>query len=589
MSESMTHRDLLLQTIANANPKGFPALIKSNSVLYQWVMQQQHLLSTASFNETIWCLVNQCSPPRCKCGAARNFATYTLGYRAYCNNKCSVRFQEHSARIKQVWSDQNKLDAMVKKRTQTVIDRYGVDNVAKCPQVQEKIKKTNFERYGNEIAICSDQVVDCIKQTNLERYGVEWPFQSLEISKKAQESFRERYPNLPDQMALARAAYVNQHGANPFAVESVKNKIKQTRQEKYGYMHAQQHHLPDHVIEILEDLEKFKTQLAGLTLAEAAIKLGVNPTTVARRAMSYNCRDIFSQATRSKWEYQIQQLLNQLGLVEGVDYVRGDRTILKGKELDFYFPTLKVAIEVGSLFWHSELNAERGSYYHYNKWKTCREQNVDLYQYWDFELSNKWNVIESKIKYMISSTPNIIGARKINTIAPVEIEQERQFLEQYHLQGFSGDRSWALGAWYNEQLVAVMCLAKRSHSIEVVRFATDLAASYPGLFSKMLINSLKQLGIADSQVTSFSDNRHSAGRVYASSGFQLLRESRPSYAYTRNYHALEHKKKFTKQKIAKKFDVETADKTEWLLMQELGYDRIWDAGKLLWSKHVGIK
>lgn len=39
-----------------------------------------------------------------------------------------------------------------------------------------------------------------------------------------------------------------------------------------------------------------------------------------------------------------------------------------------------------------------------------------------------------------------------------------------------------------------------------------------------------------------------------------------------------------KSKIAKKFGVDITGKTEWELMQQLGYDRIWDSGKIKWVK-----
>lgn len=262
----MNQRDSLVQIVAAANPKSYAALVKSDPLVYKWLIEQKQLLNTANINETIWCIVNQCSPPLCKCGAPRQFNTYRLGYRVYCHSKCSARRQDHSARIKEVWQDQYKLEAMLEKKTQTNINRYGVDNAAKNSQVQEKIKQTNINRYGTATAINASCVVERIKKTNLEKYGVEWPFQSPEIMQKAHQSFKDNHPHVSDQMALARAAYVKKHGVNPFATEKVKQKIKITRQEKYGYLHYQQHHLPSYVIDILEDVDQFKSQLAGLTL-----------------------------------------------------------------------------------------------------------------------------------------------------------------------------------------------------------------------------------------------------------------------------------------------------------------------------------
>jgi hypothetical protein len=44
-----------------------------------------------------------------------------------------------------------------------------------------------------------------------------------------------------------------------------------------------------------------------------------------------------------------------------------------------------------------------------------------------------------------------------------------------------------------------------------------------------------------------------------------------------------------KGKLAKKFGLDSkyvATNTEWKIMQDLGYDRLWDAGKKIWSRMV---
>ena len=198
---------------------------------------------------------------------------------------------------------------------------------------------------------------------------------------------------------------------------------------------------------ILETKELFVQEVTGLTLAEASIKLGVDEATIARRCNMYNCREIMSISTRSKWEFKLTEFLLNLGLIEGVDFIRGNKQLLAGKELDFYFPNYNFAIEVGSLFWHSELNANRGKQYHYEKWQMCKEQGIDLLQYWDYELANSWHIVENKIKYMLGLIKLSVGARKITKIATVPLSDEKQFMLHNHIQGFSGDRKISLGAY----------------------------------------------------------------------------------------------------------------------------------------------
>jgi len=72
--------------------------------------------------------------PLCTCGKPTTFNKNWLeGYRPYCSSACSLR------------SDQTK-----DKRKATIIEKYGVDNVAKNEQIKARTKETNLERYGHE-------------------------------------------------------------------------------------------------------------------------------------------------------------------------------------------------------------------------------------------------------------------------------------------------------------------------------------------------------------------------------------------------------------------------------------------------------
>ena len=584
MQNISTLKHQLLSLIQNKNSKGYARLVSTRPILLEYVLSQKDLLQTHSIAETLWCIVNDQSPPLCKCGGTRIFNTFVLGYRLYCKKTCTAKRQSQSEKISTFWKENpDKLENMIRKRDQTNLEKYGYTNAAKSIEVQEKTTKTNLERYGAVSPLQSPEVQNKIKKTTVERYGVNYPFQSTDIQKKAAETFNRNHPDVIDKMELARQRFIQIHGVNPFAVPEIKEKIRESRLKKYGYVHALQNHLSSEIIDILENKNKFIYEVSSLTLAEAAEKLGVNPTTIARRAISYDCKDIFVKSSRSKWEFKIKNFLLTLGLIEGIDFITGDRQILNGKELDFYFPKISAAVEVGSVFWHSELSAGRGYNYHFNKWKDCIDKNINLYQYWDYELEHKWEVIASKITYLFKKVTVIIGARKIKDFRIVPIKEERLFLEFNHLQGYTGDRKKTFGAYQDNKLMAIMSLATRANGIEIVRYATQLSANYPGLFSKLLKYSLTQLNATNSDVFSFSDNRHSSGNVYKQTGFELIKESAPTYYYTKNYHLTENKKKFTKQKIQDKFKIDITGKTEWQLMQDLGYDRIWDAGKKLWK------
>lgn len=581
MTDLKTH---LTELFKNKNPKSYVRMISSNQVLMGEIYQTQQTMQADSVMETIWCILNNTVPQMCACGKKKQFDTFVKGYRQYCNMQCPARKADHSRKISEVWKDSQKLADMTAKRKRTCLTKYGFENAAQSELVKQKTIATNLVKYGAPTPLESQIVQDKIKQRMVDAYGVEYPFQSEEIRKKSEETFSKNHPDVPDKMSIARAAFINEHQANPFALKHIQEKLKETRLKKYGYAHALQSHLSAEVIAVLENRQLFIDALRGLTLAEASVQLGVNPTTVARRAKLHDCREIFSVSGRSKWEFIVRNFLLELGLAEGIDFVQSDRSVLQGKELDFYFPKIKAALEVGSVFWHSEINAGRGEQYHYNKWKLCTDAGISLLQYWDYELENSWDVIASKIRYLFKKIPKTVGARLVKDFATVPLSAERDFLNKFHIQKFSGDRTATYGAYCDGVLVAVMALATRRHGVEIVRYATDLTSSYPGLFSKLLKFSLTAMGVSATTVFSYSDNRHSSGTMYKISGFGFCRNTDPTYLYTRDYHIMEHKKRYTKQKIKNKFGVDITNRTEWQLMQELGYDRIWDAGKILWKK-----
>lgn len=93
---------------------------------------------------------------------------------------------------------------------ETSIKKYGVDNPAKSPQVQAKMKSTNLERYGSENYFSSEagismlkaewanetkatQRIESIRKANQEKYGCH-PAQVPEIhSKKMKTAFSSKW------------------------------------------------------------------------------------------------------------------------------------------------------------------------------------------------------------------------------------------------------------------------------------------------------------------------------------------------------------------------------------------------------------
>jgi hypothetical protein len=103
----------------------------------------------------------------------------------------------------------------------TLLEKYGVDNISKIPGVQDKIKRLSIEKYGVASPSQSQSAKDKRKKSCLERYGCEYSTQSDVMKQHTRKTCLEKY-----------------------GVESIQNykpfrdSVEQTMLEKYGAKNA---------------------------------------------------------------------------------------------------------------------------------------------------------------------------------------------------------------------------------------------------------------------------------------------------------------------------------------------------------------
>lgn len=273
-----------------------------------------------------------------------------------------------------------------------------------------------------------------------------------------------------------------------------------------------------------------------------------------------------------------------------VDFIQGikicnSRNIISPFELDIYLPNNNVAIEYNGLYWHSE---SMGKYndYHLNKWNKCREKNIHLIQIFSDEWLNKEDIVKSRILNILKQTPNKIYARKCEIKEIIDIKIKNQFLNNNHIQGEDKSKI-KIGLYYENNLVSVMtfgiprkAIGKSKNSInneyELVRFCNILNTNVIGGASRLLKYFIKKY--SPNKIYSFADNRWSDinNNVYKNLGFTLTSISPPGYWYTKDFLNRLHRYNFNKNKLIENGN--DKNKTEFEIMDELGYHRIWDCG-----------
>lgn len=291
------------------------------------------------------------------------------------------------------------------------------------------------------------------------------------------------------------------------------------------------------------------------------------------------CPKCFPTTKNNKIETFITEFLDS----KNIEYITNTRKIIS-KELDIFIPKYNLAIEVNGLYWHGELNGKDKNY-HLNKTQECDQKNIRLLQIFEDEIINTPDIVLSKLSNILGLITNKIYARKCS-IRIVDTNTKKSFLNKNHIQGDTRD-TIRIGLYHGDELVSLMTLSKRkitrgNPTWEIVRFCSKTNLQVVGGFSKLFKFFIKNYN--PEQIITFADLRWSnykqINTVYNNNGFQYVSHTKPSYwyFYRSNNDKKYHRFSFRKDVLVKAgFD---PNKTEWEIMQERGFDRIWDCGNL---------
>lgn len=384
VQQGKNYREIIQYLVDTNSPKRYAQIFQRYETLSDEITTYGSQYQITYFMEALYCYLHQCRPKRCDiCNDHAVFATVVDGYRKLCKKQSCFNANQ-SSKITKVWAENpDKKQQMVETLKATCQERYGVSSALQVPEVQAKIAKTNIERYGAANPLESDVIKEKIRQTNLLKYGVEYHLQSPEIQAKCHESFHQNHPDIPDRMYLARKAFEDaNNGLNPFQVESVKKTIKATLQQKYGCSHPRQQHLSPETLAITRDEAQFREFVKGKSTNKVAHELKMGTAAIRAIALKYNCQELLSGTSRSNYEYKVQSIFDELNL----QVTSNNRLIIKPLELDFYLPSHKFAIDVGSVYWHSSgpiNNRKNADKIHSEKYERCQALGINVLQLFD--------------------------------------------------------------------------------------------------------------------------------------------------------------------------------------------------------------
>jgi hypothetical protein len=443
-------------------------------------------------------------------------------------------------------------------------------------------EKTFKQKYGKH-PMQTERGYENFKQSLKEKYGVEYTMQRREFLEFARQTKELKYgdPNY-NNVDKMKDTCLRLYGVdNVRKIKDVINSVNEQVKDQH-YLKLQElckkcdvqmlFSRPEYLGYHFSNIYPFKCLNCGNEFHSTVFKLS--------NIFCNKCHPDQKQTLENSFFEFLKQVVPSK-----VEIRRNDRTILLGKELDFYIPFKKIAFELNGLYWHSEVGGGRDRFYHVTKSKNCLFHGVRLVHILESEWNSKQELVKSVIKNILGyAPPNRVFARHCE-IREIGIQMKDEFLELNHLQG--KDKSTVkLGLFFNNELVSVMTFRKSSRfdkkiDWELMRFCNKVGFSVVGGASKLFAYFTKRW--VPNNVVSYSDKRYFDGNLYTKLGFNYVHDSTPNYHYiTDNYKGLKGRMSFQKHKLKEILPVFDASLSEWENMKNNGFDRIWDCGNSKW-------
>lgn len=481
----------------------------------------------------------------------------------------------------------------------TCLELYGVDSSAKVADIQAKQKATVKAKYGAENIMQTQAGKDALQKTMMERYGVPCNLMSrdevYDFSKRCYDVLKSDTKWVDVIKTFAQK--------NGFDYASIHKDFPLYRRDFILSMQVSDH------IETLckawkkvgRDVIKYPTNtffkmpvVMSSTFLNEYAKKGL-----IELPSNFNC-------FKSQYELMVANYLDSLG----VKYEVNNRSVLGGKEIDFYISEKKVGIEINPSASHNSnryaknrgrLFGSKEELYHYEKYKAAAKAGIVLLQLFEYDLNPEQ--FEKKTKYLLKQ--KLCGYdEKVYARKTVVYEAKRDvrtkcvaFLNDYHLQG-SATATKYFAMEYCGELIGVASFKQHNGYVELKRLCFKHGVQVLGGLSKFISAYFKSDADCDI-IKSFSDNNIGDGVGYARAGAELVGETKTSLCFISSTNGLDVYSwqiatpwsaksgvlsKYTSQLSAQnEIDEYIETKMPHRFDDGHGYDRVYRVGSKIWQ------
>ena len=276
--------------------------------------------------------------------------------------------------------------------------------------------------------------------------------------------------------------------------------------------------------------------------------------------------DTLRYKVKSSPEEHLSDFLSKLG----IDFIQNDRKILGGKELDFFIPSLNLAIEYHGLHWHTY---DKVGNLHFEKYKECNKLGIRLIQVFEHEWLSRRNQVISFLTSALLQNTIKVNARECS-IGILDNSMARDILNDNHIQG-AGKFNKCYALFHNSQPVMLITIGKH-HRTNTNGVLTRCVAVGNVTVRGGLSRLCKYAATIEGNLTTWVDLRWSTGKSWVSCGWKFEQQLPPDYFYYQG----NTKKVISKQSRKKSVVGTPAEMTEAEHAKLDGLKTVKDAGKI---------
>ena len=499
---------------------------------------------TKSLDELKYCITHKENPYRHTCPICKRQCQFINGtYAGSCRSKrclCEMLLSNESISDKHQFIIDNYLNGNSEFNYIQIgfIEKYKVYSNSQLPGWHQSVVST----YSNKTPEERKQTRLKTMQTCREKYNTDFSQQAESVKVKQRLTWKNKTSEeLELKDKRRKQTTLSKYGVDHIMKSAdVIDTVKKRHFEKFSYYHWEQKHISHK--DIYFDDAKFKDFVISLYNEnnESRVKKTVldkyfNVNTLGRCEELHLRKYIYVQ--RSKLEEQVKKAFDN----NKIHYQWRNRSIVPGTngmkhfyELDFYLPDYNAAIEINDLATHNAIarsSSKFGEKYHLYKTEECKKKGIRLIHIWEWDLAGSHNKTINWLLNELNESKRRIGARQCK-IKQVSRDEEKDFLNTYHLQGYTKS-SVCLGLYNDDELLEVMSFGKarynKKYEYELLRLCTRHGYSVIGGASRLFKHFTDNY--TPESVISYCDYSKFTGDVYEKIGMTFDKLSKPTIVY----------------------------------------------------------